>query len=129
VLKKTDMVFHLAGVTKARDAQAYFAGNVQTTKNLLDACEKFSRLNKNLFSFPARRLAVPAQTIADHRSRSGKSDLSLSAARNCKPKILVLNTASIATLHHSSPFVYGPRDRDILTYFASANRGILPLLG
>jgi nucleoside-diphosphate-sugar epimerase len=36
VLKDVDYVYHIAGVTKGRNYQDYYRGNVETTKNLLE---------------------------------------------------------------------------------------------
>jgi len=37
VLKNADYLFHVAGVVKAKKEEGYFKGNVETTRNLLDA--------------------------------------------------------------------------------------------
>src|ERR1700680_1633341 len=41
-LDGVDLVFHLAGVTKALHASDYYLGNVQATENLLHAMSKTS---------------------------------------------------------------------------------------
>ncbi|NLT52400.1 MAG: NAD-dependent epimerase/dehydratase family protein, partial [Ignavibacteria bacterium] len=37
VVKDADYVFHVAGVVKAKEWEDYLKGNVETTKNVLDA--------------------------------------------------------------------------------------------
>ncbi len=130
VLKKTDLVFHLAGVTKARDAQAYFAGNVQTTKNLLDACEKFSPAEQKFVFVSSQAAGGPSPDDRPITEADPANPISLYGRSKLKAEDLVLKYSQH---RHAAiirpPSVYGPRDRDILTYLASANRGILPLLG
>ena len=42
ILKDVDLVFHLAGVTKARTKEEFYSGNYYATSRLLDACVRYA---------------------------------------------------------------------------------------
>jgi len=38
VVKDVDLIFHVAGLTKAKNREEYFKANAEGTKNLVEAC-------------------------------------------------------------------------------------------
>jgi len=123
-VKDVDLVFHLAGATRALDAKTYFAVNALGTENLVQAClehntrlQKFIYLSSLAAAGPGRNGGKKKESdLCDPVSPYGKSkrrgeELALSRARELP--LLILRPAA----------VYGPRDRAFLFLFQClANR-------
>lgn len=130
VVKDVDIVFHLAGVTKARDPEGYMQGNLKATENLLSACEQYGS-DEIKFVFVSS-LAAAGPSAADRPLT--EEDKAQPISQYGLSKYL----AEQAVLRYAEkkfaviirpPVVYGPRDRDVLLYFKSVKKGFLFLLG
>lgn len=120
-------VLHLAAATRALGPDTFHRVNAGGTERLVDAM---------LQAGGSRRL-VYLSTLAAVGPTSGSpvepddSPRPLTAYGRSKLEgertALSANDLSVAVLR--PPAVYGPRDRDLLTFFRLANRGILPLVG
>jgi nucleoside-diphosphate-sugar epimerase len=125
-----DVVFHVAGLIKARRPEDYAAVNVQGTINVLDACrtvaERLTRvvLVSSLAAVGPSALDQPVdETTPPHPfSPYGKSKLAAENAaeayRGELPLVIV-----------RPPTIYGPRDRETLLMFRLATLGVRPKLG
>jgi nucleoside-diphosphate-sugar epimerase len=126
-LDDADYVFHLAGVTKGVSQREFNAGNVLPTTRLLDALSALSdgRLKRFLL-VSSQAAAGPATSLSGPRDEShacepieeyGRSKLEaeqLVASRGDKIPFTIIRPSA----------VYGPRDRDFLTIFRHARRGL-----
>lgn len=129
-LKGADYIYHVAGVVKAKKPEGYFRGNVETTKNLLDAVMD---LNLKLKRF----LIVSSQTVTGP-SVDGKP---VNEESECKPittygrskleqeKLAVKYMDKIPVTICRAPAVYGERDTEIFIYFQTFNKGLTTLIG
>ena len=124
-----DYVYHLGGVTRAPTWDALYEGNVTATLNLLRAVELANPSVRRVLI--TSTLAVVGRTSGrtadestprDPVSRYGQSKAAMEDAV-WKQYGLRL---PVTMIRPSS--VYGPRDRDIYTFFQSVNRGICPML-
>jgi nucleoside-diphosphate-sugar epimerase len=126
-VKGVDRVFHLAGVTKAVDEKTYFQVNAHGTDNLIHSClehnahiKKFIYLSSQAAAGPCRnggqkRETDPCEPVSAYgRSKRMGEDLALAHAGEIS--LLILRPSA----------VYGPRDRDIYTFFKFLSRGIKP---
>jgi nucleoside-diphosphate-sugar epimerase len=130
ILKRVDVVFHVAGVTKARTKEDFFLGNYLAISSLLDSCKRFAtRLQRFLhvsslavvgLSPDGRPLTEEAPyhplTTYGHTKMMGEQEV----LRNA-------NELPVTVIRPSS--VYGPRERDILQMFRIVKRGLLPVVG
>lgn len=125
-----DYVFHIGGVTKAKDKRVYFLGNQQTTKNLLAAVQKYNPGIKR-FVFASSLTAVGPGTGTEPVDEStpyhpittyGRSKMG--AEKEC-----LASMSSLPITIIRPPAVYGPRDRDIFEFFNSVNKHFIPLSG
>ena len=129
-LRGVDYVFHLAGVTKAPDADTYELVNARGTRYLLEACLE-QNPNIRRFVYCSSLAAAgpspdgiplveddPPHPISDY----GRSKLQAEA-------ILRGRTGSIPITIIRPPVVYGPRDRDIYFYFQLVRSGLFPKIG
>lgn len=129
-------VYHVAAVTRAREYSVFVRANVDGTLRLLraveSACPDVSRVlvtstlavigvsevpvateetPMNPVSGYGRSKALMEKRIAD-RGESGRSYLERLPLTIVRP-----------------PAVYGPREKDILTFFRTVSRGLCPIIG
>jgi nucleoside-diphosphate-sugar epimerase len=128
-LKDAEYVFHIAGVTKAKKRQEYFAGNVTATQNLLEASVGSRRLKK--FCMVSSLTAVgpspdgtpliessPSHPITTYGESKYAGEQACIAYRDRIPVVIL-----------RPPAIFGPRDKDILEIFRVAHWGISPSFG
>lgn len=128
-VKGVDHIFHLAGITKAIAEKTYFQVNAFGTENLIHACletnphiQKFIYLSSQAAAGPCRDGDKKKET--DHcepvsaygQSKRMGEELTLAHAREL-PLIILRPCA-----------VYGPRERDIYTFFKLLSKKIKPCL-
>jgi nucleoside-diphosphate-sugar epimerase len=129
-LDGAEMIYHVAGVTKARTEAEYFAGNYEGTRNLIEAALQFKdKISR--FILVSSQTAVgssptiipidethPAKPLTDYgRSKRAAEEYALS----------VMDQMPLTIVR--PPAVYGPRDTDILEFFRTVKLGIIPQLG
>lgn len=130
-LAGVDMVFHLAGVTKALNAAGYRDGNVKPTENLL---REAYRENPGLQRFvyvssqaaagpaPAAEPGVREDELPRPVSIYGKSKLE--AEEVCRAWMDRLPVTIVRP-----PAVYGPGDRDVLQFFSMLQNHLMLAAG
>ena len=126
-----DYIFHVAGLTFARNYEEFLKGNRDGTKNLLNATVKSA---PNLKKF----LYVSSQTAA---GPSPSLDAPKKEDSECKPitsygKSKYATEQEVLALKERLPFtivrppaVFGPRDTAILPIFKSVKMGLGTLIG
>lgn len=129
-IKDCDVVYHVAGVTKARTEEEYLKNNFEGTKNLLDAALKYRKKISRFLYVGSQTAIGPSPTIIpidethppNPLTFYGKSKLAgENYVRDHIPKIPITIVRP--------PAVYGPRDTDILEFFRTVKMGIIPQLG
>ena len=124
-----DQVFHLAGVTKAIKEETYFTVNAFGTENLIHAClEHNSRLQKFIY-LSSQAAAGPSQ----NGSKKRESDLCgpvspYGQSKRMGEELALVHAHEIPLLILRPSAVYGPRDRDVYTFFKCLSRRINPYL-
>jgi nucleoside-diphosphate-sugar epimerase len=126
-LEGADYVFHLAGVTKGVSQREFNAGNVLPTTRLLDALsaqndgqlKRFVLVSSQAAGGPARALDAPRDEsqVCEPIEQYGRSKLEAErvvASRGDRIPFTIVRPSA----------VYGPRDRDFLTIFKYARRGL-----
>ena len=129
-VRDADLVFHLAGLTKAPNAATYDRVNAGGTEHLIEACLD-SQTNLNRFVYCSSLAAVgPSRDatpntedviprpLTDYGSSKLKGELIVHKYADCLPITII-----------RPPAVYGPRDADIFLFFQMINRGVIPILG
>jgi nucleoside-diphosphate-sugar epimerase len=122
-LKDVDTVIHLAGVTKALSADAYYAGNVRASENLARAIARTGRAIRlvHVSSLAAigpgkDRVPVSEETPPQPLTHYGKSKLQGERiVRGILPNAMIVRP----------PVVYGPRDTDVFELLKSISRGFV----
>jgi len=123
-------VYHAAGLTKAKTKEEYYLGNVTGTKNVLDAvvtCNpsitRFIHISSQAAVGPSESKRPITEETAPHPLTTyGKSKWM--AEEEC---LKVAHSIPITIVR--PPAVYGPRDKDILEFFKTMNKGLQPVVG
>lgn len=124
-----DVVFHVAGVTAARSRKDFFHGNVEGTRNALEAALKSTSLK--------RFVHVSSQTAVG----PSKKDNPVNETSPCYPittygeskkaaeDVVKEYAGRLPVTVVRPPAVYGPRDPGIYSFFKTINNGLMPLIG
>ena len=128
-VKEVDQVIHLAGITKAVKEKTYFEINALGTKNLIQACldnnpriRKFIYLSSQAAAGPCRngnkkKESDQCEPISPYgQSKRMGEELALAHAQELP--FLILRPCA----------VYGPRERDIYTFFKLVSKKVKPCL-
>ncbi len=128
-VKDVDQIFHLAGITKAVEKKTYFEINAFGTENLIRAClennpriQKFIYLSSQAAAGPCRngdkkREADQCEPVSAY-GQSKRRGEEIALAHADQIPILILRPCA----------VYGPRERDIYTFFKLLSKRIKPCL-
>ncbi|MBU0560890.1 MAG: NAD(P)-dependent oxidoreductase [Bacteroidetes bacterium] len=130
VLTDADCLFHVAGVVKAKTKSDYYAGNVTTTKNLLDVLIEINSQIKRVVVISSQTACGPSlngvicteETPPHPISTYGKSKLAqeeLAKTYSNKLPITIVRP----------PAVYGERDTEIFLVFKTYKQGLMTLIG
>lgn len=124
-----DYVYHLGGVTRAPTWDTLYEGNVTATLKLLEAIRKANpSVRKVLVTSTLAVIGRMSGHVADEstscnpvsqygRSKAAMEDAIWSQSRSTLP-ITIIRPSS----------VYGPRDKDVYTFFQTVSRGVCPIL-
>ena len=126
-----ELVFHVAGLTRARTVGTYMAANAEGTRRLVEAvsgaCEGLKRFVyvSSLAAVGPSRTAEPLDETAEPHPTSGYGASKLAAER-----IIAEQGERLPWAVVRPPSVYGPRDANFVTLFRTAQRrGICPIIG
>lgn len=130
-LAGSETVLHLAAATRALDAETFHAVNGEGTRRLVEAMEAAVEAAGR-----PRRL-VYLSSLAAVGSRGdrpvGPDDeprpLTAYGASKLAGERAALSAGALSVAVLRAPAVYGPGDRDLLTFFKLADRGVLPVVG
>jgi len=125
----TDVVFHCAGLTKARSEAAYHYANAVGTENLIRACLAQET--------PPLCVYISSQAAAGPcQDEEAKSEEASCAPISAYGRSKFAGERAFRAVAGRLPFVilrpsaiYGPRDGELLTYFKFIARGIEPAIG
>jgi len=118
-------VFHLAGATRALDAQTLFEVNEQGTATLLEVCGRASPDLKRFVYLSSLAAGGPSTGTMPIDETWPERPVSVYGASKLAGEERVRAYAGRLPVVILRPApVYGPRDRDILTYFRLVGRGL-----
>ena len=128
-VKDVDQIFHLAAVTKAVEENTYFEVNAFGTENLIRAClKKNPRIQKFIY-LSSQAAAGPCQNGDKKRESDPCEPVSAYGRSKRRGEKLALTFAHEIPLLILRPCaVYGPREKDIYTFFKLLSRKIKPCL-
>ena len=119
-VKNADYVLHIGGVTKALSIQDFYAGNVQATKNIMEAIKNVNPQIKNIVYVGSEAAVGPSPNgvlldetcemhpITDYGISKKQGELAAQEYADELPLTIL-----------RPPAVYGPRDTDVFEVFKS----------
>lgn len=123
-VRNVDLVFHSAGLTKAKNREDYFKANAEGTKNLIESCIAENPKLKR-FVYISSQAAVgpgidrrPTDETASCRPVTYYGESKLDGE---KIALNFPNQFPVTIIR--PPAVYGPRDTDMLGFFKVVNSG------
>ncbi|HOP60974.1 MAG TPA: NAD(P)-dependent oxidoreductase [Candidatus Saccharicenans sp.] len=121
--KNLEVVFHLAGLTKAANRSAYYTVNQQGTARLVEHLLQHGLSPKFIYlsSLAAGRPAMDGQPVKEDEPPEPASPYGESKLL-AEQEILKHRQILPATIIRAAA-IYGPRDRDFLQFFELINRG------
>lgn len=129
-VKGSNIVFHVAGVVKAKKRKDYFAGNVKATQNLMDACLKTKATIENIVVVSSLTAAGPAETEEGVYESDPCVPITTYGISKLSQEHLVhgyMNELPITIVR--PPAVYGERDTEIFIFFNSFSKGVTTTIG
>lgn len=128
-VRGVDWVFHLAGLTKAKNRDEFFAVNYEGVVQLLAACEQFNPNLKKFIFISSQAAGGPANSGRPRTELEPPQPLSAYGAAKLAAENAVLQAgAKFPVTIIRPPSVYGPRDTEVLIFFKLAQFGIRPVL-
>ncbi len=129
-LRDFDIIFHVAGRTKADSERAFFQANAECTRLLVAAAAEENPELKRFLLVSSLAAAGPSrdgrplteEAAAQPVSAYGRSKLEGERAA-------VSHAGSIPVTVVRPPAVYGPRDRDFFLLFKAVQQGVFPSWG
>ncbi|MGZ3615078.1 MAG: NAD-dependent epimerase/dehydratase family protein [Thermodesulfobacteriota bacterium] len=128
-VKEVNQIFHLAGVTKAVTENTYFEVNALGTENLIRACLKNNPQIQKFIYLSSQAAAGPCRNGDKKRESDSCEPVSAYGRSKRRGEELALAFADKIPLLILRPCaVYGPREKDIYTFFKLLSRKIKPCL-
>ena len=125
-----DVVFHLAGVTKARSKDEYMRINAEGTGILFDAIAMGGKRIRKILHVSSLAVAGPHTSRYPARENGGASPMThYGESKLLGEQLLREKCKDIPWTIIRPPVVYGPFDKDVFIYFKMAKSGIIPILG
>lgn len=119
------LIFHCAGVTKAKDARDYYIVNHLGTKNLLEACARYNPGIEKFILVSSQAAAGPSpdgRPVGTGNTPEPVSDYGRSKLLGEEEARAYKDRFPVVILRPAC--VYGPRDADVFELFRWASRGL-----
>ena len=125
-VEDVDYVYHLAGVVRALNRETLYRVNFLGTRNLLEACNRINQKIKKFVYLSSQAAVGPinpkgewdCNPITDYGKSKLKGEMVVHSYSDRLPVLII-----------RAPAIYGPRDKDIYTYFKFLKRGMKPVPG
>ena len=125
LIEEADVIIHAAAVLRARDTEGYYRVNQGGTKNIVEALKKAPNSSKKRLIYISSLAARgPQQEAGSQKEASPVSDYGKS--KRAGEEELKALTGKVPFVIFRPAAVYGPRDKDILMFFALVNWNLVP---
>jgi nucleoside-diphosphate-sugar epimerase len=125
-----DYVYHSAGITKAKTSDEYYRGNTTGTRNVLEAAAAHATRLKRFVHISSQAAAGPSPTRTPITEEASPHPITAYGQSKWKSEEECHSMAGrVPFTIVRPPAVYGPREKDIFTFFSTMNRGLQPMIG
>ncbi len=130
-VRDADIIFHVAGLTSARNAEEFMRGNRDATRNILQIAERYAPNIQRFAHVSSQAVCGPASSPQNPTTEEmpclpittyGKTKLAAEEVVHSFASKLPITIVR-------PPAVYGQRDTAVLTVFQTVAKGIVPLIG
>lgn len=121
-------IFHVAGVVKVPTHEGFIKGNVNMTKNVMEAASRIKTIKKVLItsSMAATGYAEYGSYVDENSPLKPIESYGVSKVEQEK---IAFSYKNIPVTAVRPPGVYGPRDTEIFTFFKAINNGLRVMIG
>jgi dihydroflavonol-4-reductase len=124
-----DVVVHSAGMTKAKSFDQFVRVNVEGTARVVEAIHARGRRVQRLVYFSSQAAMGPSPGGVALAEDAPQRPVSLYGKSKSMAEALLRDSrGSLPVTVIRPPAVYGPRDRDVLTFFRLVKGGLAPVL-
>lgn len=135
-LDGVDLVFHLAGITRAQEWESFYETNVEATLNLMGAVKHAApELDRVVVTSSLAAVGQCDRNVATEEaplrpvSMYGKSKARMEKALQKQHGMSQSYFDALPLTIIRPPAVYGPRDRDVLDFFRAVKSHVCPIVG
>lgn len=130
ILKDVDYLYHVAGVVKAKTEDGYFQGNVETTRNLLDAVVEVAPNIKRVLIVSSLTASGPSKIDSPVNEDTPTNPITTYGRSKVAQEELVqtyMDKLPITIVR--PPAIFGERDTEIYLIFKTYKQGLMTLVG
>ncbi len=130
ILKDANYLYHIAGVVKAKKEEGYFKGNVETTRNLLEALIEINPDIERVIVMSSLTACGPAKKDQPCTEESTPHPITTYGRSKVAEEKLVkefMDRLKITIIR--APAVYGERDTEIYLVFKTYKAGLMTFIG
>ncbi len=125
-----EMIYHVAGVTKAKTSEGYMAGNHAVTRDLVAAVLDANPTLRRFVHVSSGAAVGPAAPGAPVDETTPFHPITTYGVSKMEAEMVCLGVMDrIPVTIVRPPAVYGPRDTDVFEFFRTMAKGIQPLIG
>lgn len=130
-VQNVDYVFHVAGLTAARDYSEFLRANRDGTSNLIKAVYENNPNLKRFIYVSSQTVCGPAQSLDKPTDEYDECHpiTSYGKSKREAEKIVISYMDKLPITIIRPPAVYGPRDEDILDVFKTVKSGLGTMVG
>ena len=130
ILKDVDYLYHVAGVVKAKTEDGYFKGNVETTRNLLDAVVEVAPNIKRVLIVSSLTASGPSKLSEPVNEDSPKNPITnYGKSKAAQEELVKTYMDKLPITIVRPPAIYGDRDTEIYLVFKTYKQGLMTLVG
>lgn len=126
--ENVDVVYHVAGLTRARNKEEFFKFNAEATKNLANAAIKSGSVKKFIF-ISSLAAAGPSIGLSPRLESETDSPVSMYGESKLRAELYLDEMKDkLDFISIRPPMVYGPRDTNVYTFFKTIQKQWMPIL-
>lgn len=130
LVENADLVFHVAGVVKARTDEEYHRGNVTATESMLSATRRFAPHVRRFVQVSSGTASGPAASLdRPVREDDPCHPLTRYGISKRKGEETVMAERDVPWTIVRPPAMYGPRDTEVLLVFQTLAKGLNAMIG
>ncbi len=130
ILSDADYLFHVAGVVKAKREEGYFKGNVETTRNLLEAVLEVNPRIEKIIIVSSQTACGPATLKNPCTEKTPTHPITTyGRSKVAQEKLTQGYMDKLPITIVRPPAIFGERDTEIYLVFKTYQKGLMTLIG